>query len=100
MDEEAPDIDVNQYTIHHGPEYREHGFATRPWHYHLASLLDCWIYQTSEDTVRGDPLRQAVREYRNCLYAFIIRNSPPYTTVRGENCPPVQGKRKEKRCIT
>lgn len=30
-DEEAPDIDVNEYTVHRGPEYREHGFAVCSW---------------------------------------------------------------------
>ena len=25
-----PDIDVNQYTVHEGPEYTEHGYAVRP----------------------------------------------------------------------
>lgn len=87
MDEEIPNIDVNQYTVHHAPAFREHGFAARPWHYHLAKLADYWIYQTSEDAVRGDPLRQAVREFRDCLYAFIIRNSPSYTAVRWGELP-------------
>ena len=35
--------------VHQPPEYREHGFAVRPWHYHLAKLLDFWLYQTAED---------------------------------------------------
>lgn len=39
-DEEAPSIDVSKYIVHHPPEYREHGFDARPWHYQLAKLLD------------------------------------------------------------
>lgn len=86
-DAEAPDIDTGKYIVHHGPEYREHGFAVRPWHYHLAQLLDFWLYQTLEDAVRGDPLRQAVRDFRDYLYAFIIRNSPPYYNMRWGRLP-------------
>ena len=84
MDEKAPAIDVDQHTVHHGPKYREHGFAVQPWHYHLAKLLDYWIYQTAEEAVYKDPLRLAVQEFRDCLYAFIIRNSPQYTDMRLE----------------
>lgn len=80
--EEAPVIDVNQYTIHHGPAYREHGFAARPWHYHLAKLLDLWLYQTAEGWTCKDPLRLAIGEFRDSLYYFIVRNSPEYITGR------------------
>ena len=38
-DDIAPAVHLSRYKIHHGPEYREHGFAVRPWHYHLAKLL-------------------------------------------------------------
>ena len=80
--EKAPIIDGSRYIIHHRPEYWEHGFAVRPWHYYLAALLDCWLYQTLEGVVRNDPRRLAMRDFRDGLYGFIIRNSPPYTAVR------------------
>lgn len=88
VDEEAPVIDGSGYVVHHGPEYREHGFAVRPWHYHLAALLDFWLYQTLEDATRNDPLRLAMQDFRDCLYSFIVRNSPPYTAVRWGELPP------------
>ena len=81
-DETAPDIDVNQYKVHQGPEYREHGFAVCPWHYQLAMLLDFWLYQTLEDVTRSDPLRLAMEAFRDSLYSFIIRNSPEYFNLR------------------
>ena len=43
-DEVAPTIDVNSYTVHHGPEYQKRGdgtgttFAVCQWHYQLAQL--------------------------------------------------------------
>ena len=86
--ETAPDIDVNQYTVHHGPEYREHGFAVRPWHYHLAMLLDFWLYHTGEDATRSDPLRLAVAEFRDNLYRFIVRNSPRFIETPWGQLPP------------
>lgn len=87
VDEDAPVIDGSGYIVHHGPEYREHGFAVRPWHYQLAALLDFWLYQTLEDAIRNDPLRLAMRDFRDCLYGFIVRNSPPYTAVRQGELP-------------
>lgn len=86
--EKAPIIDGSRYIIHHRPEYREHGFAVRPWHYYLAALLDCWLYQTLEGVVKNDPRRLAMRDFRDSLYGFIIRNSPPYTAVRFGELPP------------
>ena len=87
VDEDAPIIDGSGYVVHHGPEYREHGFAVRPWHYHLASLLDFWLYHTLEDATRNDPLRLAMQDFRDSLYGFIVRNSPPYTAVRQGELP-------------
>lgn len=87
LSEEIPVVDVSAYTVHHRPEYRGHGFAVRPWHYHLASLLDFWLYQTLEDAVKDDPLRLAMRDFRDSLYGFIIQNSPPYTAVRRGDLP-------------
>lgn len=88
VDETAPLIDGSGYIVHHGPEYREHGFAVRPWHYQLAMLLDFWIYQTSEDVTRSDPLRLAMKEFRDSLYRFIIQNSPQYFNIRWGQLPP------------
>jgi hypothetical protein len=77
----APAKRVAEYIVHHPPEYREHGFAVRPWHYQLAKLLDCWLYQTAEDATYKDPLRLAMKEFRDNLYSFIVGNSPDYTAA-------------------
>ena len=86
-DEEAPTIDGSKYIVHHPPEYREHGFAVRPWHFQLAKLLDCWLYQTAEDATYKDPLRLAMAEFRDNLYSFIVLNSPEYTAGRWGELP-------------
>lgn len=99
LDEIAPVIDGSKYIVHKGPEYREHGFAVQTWHYHLAQLLDFWLYQTSEDAVREDPLRQAIRDFRNFLYAFIIQNSPQYTNVRWGELPPIDGGKNQRAVV-
>lgn len=92
LSEEIPVVVVSAYTVHHKPEYRNHGFAVRPWHYHLALLLNSWLYHTLEGAVKDHPLRLAMRDFRDCLYGFIVQNSPPYTAVRWGDLPPV-GKR-------
>ena len=41
-----------------------------------------WLYQTAEDATYADPLRLAMREFRDSLYAFIVTNSPQYVDVQ------------------
>lgn len=82
VDEGVPDIDMSKYILHRPPKYREHGFAVCPWHYHFAKILDCWLYQTSEDATRKDPLRRAMVELRDVLFRFIVQNSPQYVDVQ------------------
>lgn len=87
VSEGAPIIDGSKYIIHRRPEYRDHGFAVCPWHYHLAKLLDFWLYQTAEDATRNDPLRLAMVEFQSALYTFIVMNSPEYVGVRWGELP-------------
>ena len=94
-DEEAPEIDVSKYIVHHGPKYREHGFAVQPWHYQFAKLLDCWLYQTLEDATHNDPLRLAVKDFRNTLHSFIVANNQEYTTAQWGEFPSAQHQNKE-----
>lgn len=92
-DEVAPTIDVNSYTVHHGPEYQKRGdgtgitFAVCQWHYQLAQLLDCWLYQTAENATCSDPLRLAMAEFRDDLYHFIVQHSPEYINGRWGQLP-------------
>ncbi|MDE7244130.1 MAG: hypothetical protein K2O18_09165 [Oscillospiraceae bacterium] len=86
--EEAPEVDIACYTVHRRPEYRNHGFAVCPWHYQLAKLLDFWLYQTAEDATYSDPLRLAMKEFRDDLYQFIVQNSPQYIVGRWGELPP------------
>lgn len=78
MDDEAPDVDLSKYMVHRPPEYAEHHHAVRPWHYHLAKLLDFWLYQTSEDATRYDDFVVAMRELRDCLFQFVVQRSSEY----------------------
>jgi len=86
-DEEAPAINVKKYAIHRPAEYREHSFAIFPWHYQLAKLIDCWLYQTLEDATRADPLRLAMEEFRDGIYHFIVQHSPEYMDARWGDLP-------------
>lgn len=91
-DEEAPAINVNDYIVHRPPEYREHSFAVLPWHYRLAKLIDCWLYQTAEDATYKDPLRLAMQEFRDGLYHFIVQHRPEYRDAQWGELPKVDTK--------
>ena len=77
-DNEAPTIDGSCYKVHQRPEYVEHHHAVRPWHYHLAKLLDFWLYQTSEAATWKDPARAAMLDFQKALYEFIVQRSGEY----------------------
>ena len=87
-DETAPEIDVGKYIIHRPPKYRDHGFAVQNWHYYMAKLLDCWLYQVAEDATMNDPLRLALEEFQGVLCGFIVRRSQPYTNIQWGELPP------------
>lgn len=59
-------------------------YAERPqdWHYHLASLLDCWLYQTDEDATRKDAKRVALEEFTRNLKCQIVTHSEQYNKTR------------------
>ena len=86
-DEIAPIIDGSKYGIHQPPQYREQGCAGCPWQSPVAKLRGGWLYQTNEDTTRNDPLRLAMKEFRDGLYDFIVLNSPDYIAVRWGEFP-------------
>ena len=77
-DDEAPEIDVSKYVIHRPPEYADHHHAVRPWHYRLAKLLDFWLSQPRAVATRSDDFVVAMREFRNCLFQFMIQRSDEY----------------------
>ena len=83
-------MELDHCQIHSGPEYREHGHKILSWHYCLAQLFDFWLYQVEEDAARGDELKQAMAETRDCLFAFIVRNSAGYAAVPWGGMPVMQ----------
>lgn len=87
-DDIPPEVDLSQYKIHQKPEYRNGNVIIRPWHYHLAKLLDFYIYQTNECATYKDPLWAAMLEFSNCLNRFIVRRNPEYDTCGWGQLPP------------
>ena len=46
-----------------------------PWHYKLAKLIDCEIYQASEDATRKDPLLLALIDFSRVYTHFLVSNT-------------------------
>lgn len=62
----------------HRAKWAEGHFQVQPWHYRMAKLLDCWIYQCTEGKHPDTELYKAMGELRNTLYEFIIQNTQEY----------------------
>lgn len=74
-------------TADHGSLYRLPGYngtheAPKEWLYHLVKLLDCWLYQTAEDTTVHDETRQALERFSTALMGEIIRHTVEYNMHR------------------
>ncbi len=57
---------------------RNHHEVLIPWHYKLCKLLDCLIYQASEDATRSDPLLLALIEFSRVYKSFLVVNTEEY----------------------
>lgn len=52
-----------------------------PWHYKLCKLLDCLLYQASEDATRNDPLFLALLDFARTYKVFLVANTEEYYTA-------------------
>lgn len=58
------------------------GNMPQEWHYHLARLIDCYLYQTEEDETNDDPMRKALETFQTHLMHGIVSNSEQYKKFR------------------
>lgn len=79
---EYPGRNTTPRSLYRRSEYAEHTERPQEWHYHLAALLDCWLYQTSEDASRDCPERLAIKAFCKALSREIIQHSPEYNLHR------------------
>lgn len=52
-----------------------------PWHYTFCKLLDCLIYQCSEDATRNDPLLLALIDFSRVYKSFLVVNTEEYSAA-------------------
>lgn len=79
---EYPGRNTPPRSLYRRSEYAEHTEHPQEWHYHLAALLDCWLYQTEEDASRDCPERLAIKAFCKALSREIIQHSPEYNLHR------------------
>ena len=60
-------------------EYGKHGEIVRPWHYELCGLLDCWLYQTEEDSTATNEMRLSLKRFSDCLKSGIVQHSETWS---------------------
>ena len=77
-----PSIPGTARSLFDRPIIKDHAERPQDWHYHLASLLDCWIYQTAEDATREDEKRAALKEFARNLKCQIVSHSMQYSKNR------------------
>lgn len=72
----------SHYKLTQTPVYGDHTESPQEWHYHLVSLLDCWLYQTAEDATTNHDLRKALKAFAGALCGQLVRHSEPYTRCK------------------
>lgn len=59
-------------------QYANHHETLQPWHYKFCKILDCQIYQSSEDATRNDPLLLALIDFSRVYKSFLVVNTDEY----------------------
>jgi len=80
VEEEAeliPEPDFSGCDITERLQYNGH-YIVKEWHYRLMKLLDCFLYQVSEDATYNDPLTIGLQDLSRTLCGFIVRNNDMY----------------------
>ena len=77
-----PSHSYKRKSIYRPAQYEGHTESPQEWHYHLVSLLDCYLYQTAEDATRHDPKRFALQDFAAALSRQIVQHSEPYNRNR------------------
>ena len=73
MPDVPPLVQIRQYGSGH-----DH---PRNWHYKLAKLLDCLIYQCSDKPTAVDPLYLALVDFDRVVKSFIVTNNDVYNNA-------------------
>ena len=59
-------------------QYANYHETLLPWHYKFCKLLDCLIYQCSEDSTQNDPLLHALIDFSIIYKSFLVGNTEEY----------------------
>lgn len=59
-------------------QYENYHEKLLPWHYKFCKLLDCLIYQCSEDSTQNDPLLHALVDFSIIYKSFLVGNTEEY----------------------
>lgn len=62
-------------------EYADFHEVLLPWHYRFCKMLDCLIYQASEDATRNDPLYLALVDFSRIYKSFLVVNTAEYNAA-------------------
>lgn len=59
-------------------QYANYHETLLPWHYKFCKMLDCLIYQCSEDATRADPLQLALIDFSRVYKSFLVTQNDEY----------------------
>lgn len=62
-------------------QYADYHETLLPWHYKFCKLLDCLIYQITEDATINDPLRLALVDFSVSYKSFLVSNTDAYAAA-------------------
>ena len=62
-------------------QYANYHETLLPWHYKFCKLLDCLIYQITEDATINDPLRLALVDFSVSYKSFLVSNTAEYAAA-------------------
>lgn len=63
-------------------QYENHHESLKPWHFQFCKLLDCLIYQCSEDEVKKDPLYLSLFDFSHVYKTYLVCNTDLYASAK------------------
>ena len=78
---DVSDLDISDFTIHKPRKFSNGYDIAQAWHFELLKIIQCYIYQVSEDLTRDDDIVNFLKDLEYTLLCFIVTSDDRYKKV-------------------
>ena len=75
------DLDISDFIIYKPRKVVNCNDVAQPWHFELLKIIQCYIYQVSEDQTRDDDIVKFLKDLEYTLLCFIVTSDDRFKNV-------------------